>query len=43
MMRVLEHGLKVRMVHTNHKTYAVDTQDDLSRVELLMKHWINET
>jgi 3-deoxy-manno-octulosonate cytidylyltransferase (CMP-KDO synthetase) len=43
MMRVLEHGLKVRMVHTKHKTHAVDTQDDLNRVELLMKHWINET
>jgi 3-deoxy-manno-octulosonate cytidylyltransferase (CMP-KDO synthetase) len=37
MMRVLEHGLQVRMVPTRHDTRAVDTPDDLRRVEQLMK------
>ena len=37
MMRVLEHGLKVRMVPTNYNTHAVDTEDDLNKVEKLMK------
>jgi 3-deoxy-manno-octulosonate cytidylyltransferase (CMP-KDO synthetase) len=37
MMRVLEHGLKVHMVPTNHKTNAVDTPDDLKKVERLMQ------
>jgi 3-deoxy-manno-octulosonate cytidylyltransferase (CMP-KDO synthetase) len=36
MMRVLEHGERVRMVPTSHKTYAVDTSSDLKRVEALM-------
>ena len=39
MMRVLEHGMKVRMAPTRHSTMAVDTPDDLKRVEKLMaKH-----
>jgi len=37
MMRVLEHGDKVRMVPTQYETYAVDTPDDLVRVEKLMQ------
>lgn len=37
MMRVLEHGLKVKMVPTRHSTQAVDTLDDLYRVERLMQ------
>jgi 3-deoxy-manno-octulosonate cytidylyltransferase (CMP-KDO synthetase) len=37
MMRVLEHGLKVRMVRTRHNTQAVDTPDDLARVEEIMR------
>jgi 3-deoxy-manno-octulosonate cytidylyltransferase (CMP-KDO synthetase) len=37
MMRVLEHGLKVRMIPTRHDTRAVDTPDDLRRVEQLMR------
>ena len=37
MMRVLEHGMKVKMVPTKHKTYAVDTKEDLNKVEKLMK------
>lgn len=36
MMRILEHGLKVRMVSTQHNTQAVDTPHDLARVEALM-------
>jgi 3-deoxy-manno-octulosonate cytidylyltransferase (CMP-KDO synthetase) len=38
MMRVLEHGLKVKMVPTRHDTRAVDTPDDLRRVEQLMRN-----
>jgi len=37
MMRILEHGLKVYMVPTKYESYAVDTKDDLKRVEILMK------
>ena len=33
MLRVLEHGLKVRMAPTEHQTIAVDTPADLERVE----------
>ncbi|MCA9400633.1 MAG: 3-deoxy-manno-octulosonate cytidylyltransferase [Candidatus Omnitrophica bacterium] len=38
MMRVLEHGYKVKMVPTSHETYSVDTLEDLRKVEELMKH-----
>jgi 3-deoxy-manno-octulosonate cytidylyltransferase (CMP-KDO synthetase) len=38
MMRVLEHGMKVRMVPTKHNTRAVDTPDDLRLVEQLMRN-----
>ena len=37
MMRVLEHGLKVRMVPTRHSTQSVDTPEDLKKVEGLMR------
>ena len=37
MMRVLENGLKVKMVPTRHKTFAVDTLEDLKRVTKLMQ------
>jgi len=36
MLRFIESGRKVRMVETNFETYAVDTQEDLDRVEALM-------
>jgi len=36
MLRVLEHGEAVKMVRTESKTYAVDTPEDLVRVEALM-------
>lgn len=38
MLRVLEHGYKVKMVFTKHETYSVDTVDDLRRVEYLIKN-----
>jgi 3-deoxy-manno-octulosonate cytidylyltransferase (CMP-KDO synthetase) len=37
MMRFLEHGVKVRMAPTRHASHAVDTPQDLARVEKLMK------
>ena len=37
MMRVLEHGLKVKMVQTTYHTYPVDTENDLKRVEEIMR------
>lgn len=37
MMRVLEHGMKVRMAPTRHSTQAVDTLEDLKKVERLMR------
>jgi 3-deoxy-manno-octulosonate cytidylyltransferase (CMP-KDO synthetase) len=36
MMRILEHGMKVRMTPTRYNSQAVDTPDDLRRVEQLM-------
>jgi 3-deoxy-manno-octulosonate cytidylyltransferase (CMP-KDO synthetase) len=38
MLRILEHGYRVKMVHTDKDTYSVDTIDDLKRVEELMKY-----
>lgn len=37
MMRVLEHGYKVKMVKEDFDTFCVDTPEDLKRVEELMK------
>ncbi len=37
MMRFLEHGMKVRMVETEFDTFAVDTPEDLARVENMMR------
>lgn len=37
MLRVLEHGDKVKMSFTEYDTYSVDTEEDLLRVEGLMK------
>lgn len=36
MLRVLEHGQKVRLNSTSSRTFAVDTPADLERVERLM-------
>jgi 3-deoxy-manno-octulosonate cytidylyltransferase (CMP-KDO synthetase) len=37
MNRILEHGLKLRMIPTRHDTHAVDTPADLALVEQLMR------
>lgn len=37
MMRVLEHGYKVKMVSSEFETYSVDTIFDLEKVDKLMK------
>lgn len=37
MMRILEHGLRVRMVPTQHDTHAVDTEHDRVKVEQQMR------
>lgn len=36
MMRVLEHGYKIKMIKTKHDVYSVDTEQDRLRVEKLM-------
>jgi 3-deoxy-manno-octulosonate cytidylyltransferase (CMP-KDO synthetase) len=33
MLRILEHGYRVKMVLSNHDTYSVDTPEDLKTVE----------
>jgi len=38
MLRILEHGMKVRMAPTKHNTQAVDTPEDLEKVERLMRN-----
>ena len=38
MNRFLEHGVPVRMVPTRFDTQAVDTPEDLARVEKLMQN-----
>jgi len=37
MLRVLEHGGRVRMVPTRYRSQSVDTQEDLRKVEALMR------
>ena len=37
MMRILEHGEKVRMVPTDKRTLSVDTAEDLARVIEMMR------
>jgi 3-deoxy-manno-octulosonate cytidylyltransferase (CMP-KDO synthetase) len=36
MLRILEHGYKIKMVRTHFDTYSVDTIEDLKEVEKLM-------
>jgi len=38
MLRILEHGYKVKMVLSQYDTYSVDTIEELKRVEQLMKN-----
>jgi 3-deoxy-manno-octulosonate cytidylyltransferase (CMP-KDO synthetase) len=37
MMRILENGMKVKMIPTQYETKAVDTKEDLERVVAMMK------
>ena len=37
MLRFIEHGRKVKMVQTTYSTHAVDTAEDLKRVEELLQ------
>jgi len=37
MNRLLENGIKIKMVYTEHVTYSVDTPSDLKYVEYRMK------
>ena len=37
MNRILEHGYKVKMVPTNYNTHAVDTPEDLKKVEKMLE------
>ena len=41
MLRVLENGKSVKMVPTQHESFAVDTPTDLVKVEKLMKNKFN--
>jgi 3-deoxy-manno-octulosonate cytidylyltransferase (CMP-KDO synthetase) len=38
VLRILEHGGRVRLVETTEETHAVDTPEDLRRVETLMQN-----
>ena len=38
MNRFLEHGIKLKMVKTDYKSYSVDTSEDLKFVEEVMKN-----
>jgi 3-deoxy-manno-octulosonate cytidylyltransferase (CMP-KDO synthetase) len=38
MMRILEHGFKVHMVPTIYDTKAVDTLEDLKKVEQILNN-----
>ena len=37
MMRVLENGIKIKMVYIQENNFSVDTQEDLENVIELMK------
>jgi len=38
MLRVIEHGYKVKTVKSEHQSYGVDTLEDLQKVEELMRN-----
>ena len=37
MMRVLEHGMSVKMMMTEETVYSVDTPEDADKVETYLK------
>lgn len=43
MLRILEHGMKILMVQTSHDTYAVDTPEDLNKVQNLLEKSLKKT
>lgn len=43
MMRVLENGIKVKMVPTLHKSYSIDVPEDKERVEQYLKQKTERT
>ncbi|KAF0135201.1 MAG: 3-deoxy-manno-octulosonate cytidylyltransferase (CMP-KDO synthetase) [Candidatus Saganbacteria bacterium] len=42
MLRVLEHGYKIKMVMSDHETYSVDNIEDLKKVEKIMRKEKNQ-
>ncbi len=42
MMRILENGIKVKMVPTIHESYSIDVDDDKARVEAFLEKNINK-
>ena len=38
MLRILEHGYKVKLVKSRYDTHAVDTKEDIPKVESIMKN-----
>lgn len=40
-LRFLEHGLKVKMLHTTHKNLSIDSPDDLILAQSLLKDYQN--
>ncbi|MCL2226748.1 MAG: 3-deoxy-manno-octulosonate cytidylyltransferase [Oscillospiraceae bacterium] len=37
MLRMLENGISVKMIHSDENIYSVDTEDDLKKVEVAMQ------
>ena len=37
MLRIIENGMKVKMIYTDNQTYGVDTKEDLAHVEKCME------
>ena len=33
MMRILEHGFKIKLIPTKHESYAVDSINDIEKVK----------
>ena len=38
MMRLLEHGIKVKMIPTQYQSQSVDTIEDLIKIEKIMEN-----
>jgi 3-deoxy-manno-octulosonate cytidylyltransferase (CMP-KDO synthetase) len=42
-LRLLEHGIPIRVVETDEPTVGVDTEDDLRAVEAILAHRASAT